>query len=50
MIRKFWTSKYPFLAEHHDQIKLSSKELIQETIELTKTDNKLDDNDLMINM
>lgn len=32
--------------EHYDQIKLSSKELIQESIELQKTDNKLDNNDL----
>ena len=46
IIRKFWTSKYPFLSEHYDQIKLSSKELIQESIELQKTDNKLDQNDL----
>ena len=42
-VRKFWTSKFPFLSEHYDQVKLSSKELIQETSLIQKTDNSIDE-------
>lgn len=38
-VRKYWTSKYPFLNEHYEQINLSSPKTIEKAIELQSVDN-----------